>query len=81
MSGDATSASRTSCKARITGEWRTMFMEFIIQNKRAEKRIEFPCDEDKYQLICKDLNAICFFEVNVFPDVMRKYERSRRIQH
>ena len=32
-----------------------MFMEFIIQNKRAEKRIEFPCDEDKYQLICKDL--------------------------
>lgn len=30
-------------------------MEFIIQNKRAEKRIEFPCDEDKYQLICKDL--------------------------
>ena len=32
-----------------------MFMEFIIKNKRAEKRIEFPCDEDKYQLICKDL--------------------------
>ena len=32
-----------------------MFMEFIIQNKRAEKRIEFPCDEDKYRLICKDL--------------------------
>lgn len=32
-----------------------MFMDFIIQNKRAEKRIEFPCDEDKYQLICKDL--------------------------
>ena len=32
-----------------------MFMEFIIQNKRAEKRIKFPCDEDQYQLICKDL--------------------------
>lgn len=32
-----------------------MFMDFIIKNKRAEKRIEFPCDEDKYQLICKDL--------------------------
>ena len=32
-----------------------MFMEFIIKNKRAEKRIEFPFDEDKYQSICKDL--------------------------
>lgn len=32
-----------------------MFMEFIIKNKRAEKRIEFPCGEDEYQSICKDL--------------------------
>ena len=32
-----------------------MFMEFIIKNKRAEKRIEFPCGEDEYQSICKDI--------------------------
>ena len=32
-----------------------MFMEFVLKNKRAEKRIEFPFDEDKYQSICKDL--------------------------
>lgn len=32
-----------------------MFMEFVLKNKRAEKRVEFPFDEDKYQSICKDL--------------------------
>ncbi len=32
-----------------------MFIEFVLKNKRIEKRIEFPFDEDKYQSICKDL--------------------------
>ena len=32
-----------------------MFIEFVLKNKRVEKRIKFPFDEDKYQSICKDL--------------------------
>lgn len=53
-----------------------MFMEFIIQNKRAEKRIKFPCDEDQYQLICKDLKLTDKSEYRGLPSAFdpRIYE-------